>query len=213
MVTTTTKNLNYSITKGQHQNSVNATITSTSGFNGGYLGKLPGILKIFELILAAVSLGLIASLRQEQRLKVVFTNGTELIPPIPDNYESYPREMFLVGEVYFLCAHSAVLTCLVIFLMSYLFHTVSSMVVPKTSTVENWMNILLAVMLFVAGVVVLVLTVQWQYDQQRVHLLQPQDQFNTRIAAGAIAILNGLLFLVSFFVSHKELRGPEKTLG
>jgi hypothetical protein len=50
MVTTTTKTLNYSIIRGNHTNSVNATITSTPGFNINYFGKIPGILKVVELV-------------------------------------------------------------------------------------------------------------------------------------------------------------------
>jgi len=214
MVTTTTKNLNYSITNGQRQNSVNATITSTDGFNGGYLGKFPGILKLLELIIAAISLGLIASLRSESRLLV-----TEVNQPLGNmNYTSYPREMFLIGEVYFLCAHSAVLTMLSVMLMAYLFHTVSSMVVPKASALENFMNIVLFMLLLVAGVVELVEAVKWRYGTygypvERTVYLQHNDEFATRIAAGALAIINSILFLVSYAMSRKELAGPEKSIG
>ena len=50
MVTTTTKTLNYSIIRGNHTNSVNATITSTPGVNINYFAKFPGILKLIELV-------------------------------------------------------------------------------------------------------------------------------------------------------------------
>jgi uncharacterized membrane protein YczE len=203
MVTTTTKTLNYSITKGNATNSVNATITSTPGFNSNYLGKIPGILKVVELILAAVAIGLVASLRQEYQ--------PEIIPRNPDRngpvWLSYAREQFLVGEVYFLCAHTAVLTVLVIVLISYLLHTTSAMIIPKATTLENNANLILALMLLAAGILEIVQTVTWKYQYDRVIM----DNEGYRLAAGAIALLNGLLFIGSYVLSRKELAGP-KTL-
>jgi hypothetical protein len=223
MVTTTTKTLNYSITKGNQTNSVNATITSTPGFNSNYLGKIPGILKILELILAAIGLGLVASLRTEQRLptqEVVCNNGVctpVAYPTIPQGARNYPTEIFMIGEVYYLCAHSVVLAVLVIILVAYLFHTTSAMIIPKATTLENVANILLALLLLAAGITLIVVTELWKYDPDRQdRLLQapPAQSYNqeaVRLAAGAIAILNGLLFIGSFVLSRKELAGP-KTL-
>ncbi|OQV19798.1 hypothetical protein BV898_06070 [Hypsibius exemplaris] len=207
MVTTTTKTLNYSITKGNATNSVNATITSTPGFNSNYLGKIPGILKLVELVLAAVAIGLVASLRTEHRPLIVDQSGN--VNPNPgQQWFSYVREQFLVGEVYFLCAHTAVLVFLVIILDSYLFHTTSAMIIPKATTLENVANIILALLLLAAGILEIVQTVQWKYDNINRIIM---DNEALRIAAGAIALLNGLLFIGSFVLSRKELAGP-KTL-
>jgi len=203
MVTTTTKTLNYSITKGNATNSVNATITSTPGFNSNYLGKIPGILKIIELILAAVALGLVASLLQEHRPYI--TNQ----PSYDQNQQlSYIREQFLVGEVFFLCAHTAVIAIMCIVLISYLFHTTSAMIIPKATTMENVTNIVLALLLFAAGILEIVQTVNWKLDEVKRPIM---DNEGIRFAAGAIALLNGLLFIGSFVLSRKELAGP-KTL-
>lgn len=207
MVTTTTKTLNYSITKGNATNSVNATITSTPGFNSNYLGKIPGILKLVELVLAAVAIGLVASMRTEHRPLIVDQSGN--VNPNPSQqWFSYVREQFLVGEVYFLCAHTAVLVFLVIILGSYLFHTTSAMIIPKATTLENVANVILALLLLAAGILEIVQTVQWKYDNINRIIM---DNEALRIAAGAIAILNGLLFIGSFVLSQKELAGP-KTL-
>jgi len=203
MVTTTTKTLNYSITKGNATNSVNATITSTPGFNSNYLGKIPGILKIIELILAAVALGLVASLRQEHRPFITNQSNYDQNQPL-----SYIREQFLVGEVFFLCAHTAVIAIMCIVLISYLFHTTSAMIIPKASTMENVTNIVLALLLFAAGILEIVQTVNWKLDEVKRTIM---DNEGIRFAAGAIALLNGLLFIGSFVLSRKELAGP-KTL-
>ncbi|XP_055327286.1 uncharacterized protein LOC129580676 [Paramacrobiotus metropolitanus] len=221
MVTTTTKTLNYSITKGSSTNSVNATITSTPGFNSNYLGKIPGILKLLEFILAAVAMGLVASRRQEMRITETADApryNAEYMNNRPELWRndvvtlSYLRELFLVGEVYFLCAHSAVLTVLAIVLIAYLFHTTSAMIVPKATTVENVMNMLLALMLIAAGIVEIVMTEKWKWDGDNNNRpLMYANEEAVRVAAGAIALLNGILFLVSFFMSKKELEGP-KTL-
>jgi len=217
MVTTTTKTLNYSITKGNQTNSVNATITSTPGFNSNYLGKVPGILKIVELILAAIALGLVASLRGEQRLKVQGADrdsqGNSIF-----SYD-YPTEKYLIGEIYFLVAHGAVLTLLAIVLISYLFHTTSAMIIPKATTLENVANIVLALLLLAAGITLITVTEMWKYDPDYPNSYRPlqappaqsYNQEPIRLAAGAIAILNGLLFIASFVLSRKELAGP-KTL-
>jgi len=203
MVTTTTKTLNYSITKGNATNSVNATITSTPGFNSNYLGKIPGILKIIELILAAVALGLVASLRQEHRPFITNQSNYDQNQPL-----SYIREQFLVGEVFFLCAHTAVIAIMCIVLISYLFHTTSAMIIPKATTMENVTNIVLALLLFAAGILEIVQTVNWKLDEVKRPIM---DNEGIRFAAGAIALLNGLLFIGSFVLSRKELAGP-KTL-
>jgi hypothetical protein len=246
MVTTTTKTLNYSITKGSSTNSVNATITSTPGFNSNYLGKVPGILKILELILACVALGLIAAQREEDRaLETVFqgpvynadgsriewpqfyqnTNNVYPRPSTVNNANvnreyvapphSYNRERFLVGEVYFLCAHSAVITMLVVILIAYLFHTTSAMIVPKATTVENVMNLILGLLLLAAGITEIVMTELWKNDSDiqspYYRPVMTNTARGTRLAAGAIAIINGIMFIVSFVMSRKELAGP-KTL-
>jgi len=224
MVTTTTKTLNYSITKGSSTNSVNATITSTPGFNSNYLGKLPGILKILELILAAVALGLVASMREESQ-------PVEIAPPAgtveSDKWRaecinsqthtvmcnSYWREIFMIGEVYFLCAHSAVITLLMIFLITYLFHTTSAMIVPKATNLENVAHLIAALLLLAAGITEIAITEYWKVDRDR-NPNRPLMNTRTeamRVAAGALAILNAILFIVSFVMSKKELQGP-KTL-
>jgi len=223
MVTTTTKTLNYSITKGNQTNSVNATITSTPGFNSNYLGKIPGILKILELLLAAIGLGLIASLRGEKRLvtEIRVAGNPVNYPGIPldSNYKDYLTERYLAGEIYYLVAHGAVLTFLFIILVAYLFHTTSAMIIPKATTLENVANLTLALLLLAAGITVIVLTEIWKYDPDYPNANRPlqappaqtYNQEPVRLAAGAIAILNGLLFIASFVLSRKELAGP-KTL-
>jgi len=242
MVTTTTKTLNYSITKGNNTNSVNATITITPGFNSNYLGKIPGLLKILELILAVVALGLIAGLRTIQRDGVEIiaayeqplpagvtrpptiptTTTTTTTTPLPPGVTrsplvlgvfppSYEREKFMNGEVYFLCAHTAVITFLVIILLAYLLHTTSAMIIPKATTLENVANVALALLLLAAGIMEIVQTVLWDnyvFNEGRGVRV---DNLGPRYAAGALAILNGLLFLGSLVLSRKELAGP-KTL-
>jgi len=219
MVTTTTKTLNYSITKGSSTNSVNATITSTPGFNSNYLGKLPGILKILELILAVVALGLVASMRTDERpFESAPTQDyprwaaeclDNTVNPPRIICRSYMREIFMIGEVYFLCAHSAVITLLMIFLITYLFHTTSAMIVPKATNLENVAHLVAALLLLAAGITEIVVTEIWKTDANR-PLMYPQQE-GMRVAAGALAILNAILFIVSFVMSKKELQGP-KTL-
>lgn len=52
------------------------------------------------------------------------------------------------GEVYYLCVHSIALAMLLVILMAYAFHTVSSMLTPKGTQVENIMNMVYASSLF-----------------------------------------------------------------
>jgi hypothetical protein len=212
MVTTTTKTLNYSITKGNATNSVNATITSTPGFNSNYLGKIPGILKIVELLLAATALGLVASRRQENQ-PYITRDPDSTVSPVSTQHplQTYNREQFLVGEVYFLCAHTAVLVFLVIILVTYLIHTTSAMIIPKATTLENVANILLALLLLAAGILEIVETTHWWWNDRELREVKVMDSEGYRFAAGAIALLNGLLFIGSFVLSRKELAGP-KTL-
>jgi len=209
MVTTTTKSLNYSITKGSNTNSVNATIVSTPGFNANYLGKVPGILKVLELLLAITALVLIAIERWQAPVAVPPFPSTAVDGKIPLTVS----ETFLVGEVYFLCAHSVVLAHLFILLVAYLFHTTSAMIVPKATTVENVGNVVLALLLLAAGIVEIVMVVKWRDHARSVPSLPQMDLPDQpiRFAAAALALLNGLLFVGSFVVSNKELNGP-KTL-
>jgi len=255
MVTTTTKTLNYSITKGNNTNSVNATITSTPGFNTNYLGKIPGILKLLELALAITSLVLIACLRDPMRprvrmlfadykvnptsptttpqppattpqppatttplVPVEFHSTTYIVDKDTDQlwaqYPSFQLEVFLEGEVFFLCAHSVVISVLAIILISYLFHTTSAMIIPKATTLENVANALLALLLLAAGIVEIVLVVYWKnrlyYEHEHMNLATMDNQ-PMRLAAAILALLNFLLFIGSFILSRKELAGP-KTL-
>lgn len=162
MVTTTTKTLNWTGDSGSldKSNTVNATITSTPGFNGGYLSKLPGLLKLLALVLTTIALGLAASLRHEERLHVLERMEDQRV--IANGSFTYPKELFMSGEVFFLCAHAAVLTCLMVFLLSYLFHTVSSMLAPKATTLEVVALPLLGLLMLVAGIVEIVQTEMWK---------------------------------------------------
>jgi len=218
MVTTTTKQLNYSNNTGTKQNEVNATLTSTPGFNGGYFGKVPGMLKLFQLILTVVALALAASQREESRprdqdFNATAYHGQEVWGPL-----SYLRERFLVGEVYFLCAHTAALVILCIFLISYLFHTISSMLVPKGTTLEMVMNMVMFLVLMAAGIVEIVMTEMWKREMtsdvpREYRYIMPGDVEAMRLAAGILAIINSLVFLASYFVAKKELDGPNKNMG
>ncbi|GAV04682.1 hypothetical protein RvY_14932-3 [Ramazzottius varieornatus] len=205
MVTTTTKTLNYSIIRGNHTNSVNATITSTPGFNINYFGKIPGILKVLELILTVIGIGLVGSMRDERQLQVVTSPAGA---PAAGSYYSYRREMFMSGEVYYLCVHSIALAMLLVILMAYAFHTVSSMLTPKGTQVENIMNMVLAILLLIAGIVEIVQTENFKRDDANRDLMT-SNEYGVRIAAGVIALINGILFIISFVLSKKELDGPK----
>lgn len=127
--------------------------------------------------MVVVALALVASLRDERRLVSNLTlNGS--------TYESFPREIWLSGETYFLCVHTLALGVLMIILLSYAFHTVSSMIVPKASTVENWMNMILGILLLIAGIVELVQTENWKVHPTNGKPLMTDSEYGTRLAAG-----------------------------
>jgi len=223
MVVSKTKTVNQTIIDGSGTHSVDATIISHPGFNGQYLGKIPGVLKVLELLLAAIALGLVAYRRLEDRLvenrdRPRFNGNYTEHPATFDETNrtgtGYGTESFLIGEVYFLCAHTAVITMLAVFLMTYLFHTVSEMIVPKASALESTMNLILAVMLIAAGIVELVMTIRWKSEivnGKQYPLMFPHEE-GVRLAAGVLALINGILFLVSFYKGKKEFDGPMKTM-
>ena len=207
MVVTTTKTINYSITKGNAVNSVNATITSTPGCNCNYLSKPPGLLKLLEFILALIALGLVGATRQEHRPYITSADQyyhSDLNRP----WLSYLREQHLVGEITFITAQSVAIFVLLIVLLSYLTSTTSAMIVPKTTNLEKVANTVLALVLIVAGVVEVVMPIVWRYDEWQRPIM---DFFGVRLAAGVISLVNGLLFIVSAVLAAKELAGP-KTL-
>ncbi|XP_055336320.1 uncharacterized protein LOC129586873 [Paramacrobiotus metropolitanus] len=225
MVTTTTKVLNYTIERGPSKNIVSATITSTPGVNVGYFTKPPGILRILQLILTAVALGLIIFQISIHRAFKKDVYGFDL--PIKD----YERETVLAGELFFLCVHYAVLILLLIFIITYFISLVSEIVIIKTSTLDAVLNLVVAVLLLIAAIVELTMTVQWTYDREAT-LMMPRGRiegthrvvqelvvistprpytpimytrdWGIRIAAGVIALVNALLFIVSFVFSRKE---------
>jgi len=208
----TTKNLNYSI-EGDKVNSVNATIVSSPGFNGRYLGKLPGILKLLSLILSIISLALIASLREDMRLQVFHKDSEYGVVPLNGNL-TYQKELFLSGEVYFLCAHTALLTILTCFLLAYLFHTVSSMVVPKASIVEPVLWMVLAFIIMTAGILEIVMAETWKQDPAYPeNRLMTYHQEAIRDAAGALAIINAIILFVLYGMAKKEYDGPHQGMG
>jgi len=209
----TTKNLNYSI-QGDKVNSVNATLVSSPGFNGRYLGKVPGILKFLSLILGVISLALIASLREDMRLQVFHNDPESGSVLVSGGNRTYQKELFLSGEVYFLCAHTALLTILTCFLAAYLFHTVSSMIVPKASVVEPVLWMVLALMIMTAGILEIIMAETWKYDPD-----VPEKRLMTyheeaiRDAAGALAIINGIILFIMYGTAKKEFDGPHQDMG
>lgn len=202
MVTTTTKTLNYSIIRGNHTNSVNATITSTPGFNVNYFGKIPGILKLVELVVTVVALGLAASRRREANLD--------------QPSDRWRIEYFLTGEVFFLCVMSAGLMWLVAILLTYALHIVSSVITPKTTIHEVVFNFLFMLMFWTAGIVELAETVP---EYNRSGMLAPDyyrstmaaSDWGCRVAAGALSLFIGTFFLISFALAVKELQGPKRS--
>jgi len=203
--------MNYSI----GLNSANATLVSSPGFNGGYLGKIPGILKLISLVLGIISLALVASQREDMRLQI-FNKDPISGTVTANNTLTHPKELFLSGEVYFLCAHTALLTIVVCFLVAYLFHAVSSMIVPKASTVEMTLYFVLACMVMAAGIVEIVMTETWKWEKDPDMVdrrLMTSHQEAVRDAAGALAIINGIVLFVMYVMAKKEFDGPHQGMG
>jgi len=218
MVTTTTKKLTYSIIRGNHTNAVDATITSTPGFNVNYFAKIPGILKIIELIVTVVALGLAASRRREG-----FTNAF-----------GWHIEYFLAGEVFFICICAAGLTYLFGQLTTFAWSVVSSVLIPKTTYFEMVINLLLFLAWLTAGIVELAMTSRegWNGRPQVViavdafnnpiisgnpptttttTILNPPNMlysdWGCRIAAGSLGLFLAVFHLISFVVAVQEFVG------
>jgi len=198
MVTTTTKTLNYSIIRGNHTNSVNATITSTPGFNINYFGKIPGILKIVELVILIVTIGLAASRRRANYAR----------RPIDTGNPGWLMEYFLTGEVFFLCVQTVGLVWVTAVLVTYAIHIVSSVIVPKTTIHECVFNFMMVLIFWTAGIVELAETVSNGWGTR---MNMEQGDWGCRIAAGALSLFNGTFFLVSFALAVKELQGPKRS--
>jgi len=188
MVTTTTKTLNYSIIRGNHTNSVNATITSTPGVNINYFSKIPGILKLIELIVTVVALGLVASRRREGWASTV----------------GWPAEFYMAGEVFFLCITSCGLTYLFGQLTTFTWSVVSSVLIPKTTYFEIIINFLLFLCWLTAGIVELAMTCQEAYGNPNMLF----DDWGCRIAAGSLALFLAVFHAISFGLAVKEFQGP-----
>jgi hypothetical protein len=198
MVTTTTKTLNYSIIRGNHTNSVNATITSTPGVNINYFAKIPGILKLVELVVIIVALGLAASRHSA---------APGLQSP---TVETWRIEYWLTGEVFFLCVQSAGLVWTFTSLITYFSHIVSSVIIPKTTIHEVVFNFLFMLMFWTAGIVELAETVPNAYPYgNRPGMLM--SDWGCRVAAGALSLFIGTFFLISFALAIKELQGPKRS--
>ncbi|OQV22648.1 hypothetical protein BV898_03473 [Hypsibius exemplaris] len=175
-------------------------------------GSLALFLGVFHLVsfalavLAAIGIGLIGSRREERRLGEPHSvPGTT---QIVIEATSFPREMFLPGEVYYLCAHSVAMAVLLVVVMTYFTHTVSSMLVPKGTALEMKMNTALALVLLIAGIVEIVQTEQWKMNESGQSLMTG-NEYAVRIAGGVVALLNGVLCIISFVLSYLELRGPK----
>ncbi|XP_055333479.1 uncharacterized protein LOC129584853 isoform X3 [Paramacrobiotus metropolitanus] len=189
MVTTTTKTLNYSIIRGNHTNSVNATITSTPGFNVNYFGKIPGILKLVELIITVVALGLVASRRREGAATAV----------------GWPIEFYMVGEVFFLCVCTASLVYLFGQLTTFCWSVTSSVLIPKTTYLEVILNLFFVLMWITAGIELLCLTARegWNYPMAMLY-----SDWGCRIAAGSLGLFLAVFFIASLALAIKEFAGP-----
>ncbi|XP_055336270.1 uncharacterized protein LOC129586835 [Paramacrobiotus metropolitanus] len=217
-VTTTTKVLDYVIEKGSNRNIVHATVTSTPGFNLYYVKQIPAILKFLQLILAVVC-AILVGYQNETRYRHQITVFNQQLP----GYQ-FAQQVSLAGEVYFMCAHTAVIVTVLIFLITYLMSMTSQMVIAKASKLDMVMNVVLAVLLIVAGIVQLVMTVRWGSKTDEVIFppsrpgelprtvtitgpLMYTGEWWMRLIAGLLAFVNGMLFLVSFALARKELSG------
>jgi hypothetical protein len=208
-VQSTSKTLNRAI----GSNNVNGTFLSSPGFNGRYLGELPGILKLLSLILGIISLALVASQREDMRLQI-FNKDPFSGSIVPNNSMTHPKELFLSGEVYFLCAHTALLTILVIFLVTYLFHALSTLTVPAVSIFEMVCWMVFALMIMAAGIVEIVQTETWKWDPDVTSRpLMNYEQEAIRDAAGALAVINGIVLFVMYVIAKKEYNGPHQDMG
>jgi len=198
MVTTTTKTLNYSIIRGNHTNSVNATITSTPGVNINYFAKIPGILKLVELVVIIVAIGLAAS-------RHYYAPGLD-----SPTRETWRIEYFLTGEVFFLCVQSAGLVWVFASLLTNFIHIVSAVIIPKTTIHEVVYNFALMLMFWTAGIVELAETVP-NANSFGNRPGMSQGDWGCRVSAGSLSLFIGTFFLISHALAVKELQGPKRS--
>lgn len=137
-----------------------------------------------------------------------------LIQNLSDSFavaaETLSSATVLHSEPFFLCALTAIFAMLVILLVTYLFDTVSSMIIPKISIVEVVANFVMAFLSLSAGAAEIAFTELTERGNEyyRFPWMERTDNI-LRFAAGALALLNSVLFFVSFVLARRELAGPK----
>lgn len=117
---------------------------------------------------------------------------------------SFKREILMQAESYFLSANFAILTTLIVFLLSFLSDNLSFMLISKTSTMNKIMNVALALLALTAGVMEIAQEERWKVDESTGKRTMSDLDESTRVAAGYITVLNGVLFLVGYALARRD---------
>lgn len=188
MVTVTTKTINYTITRGNRTNSVNATITSTPGLNMNALKKPSGLVKILELVVMIAALVLLC---------VAIASGQTT---------NSKYDLILKAEVFLFSILIMGITTLLIHFIVYLVSTTSWILITRTTNMEVVYSAVMAILLLASGITEIVLSAIEMDNNETASA----DSMDLRVAAGVLGAFAGILYLISIVLAKMDLRGTSR---
>lgn len=230
MVTVTTKTINYTITKGNRTNSVNATITSTPGMNGRAFKSKLVLLKILQLLMmiAAMILMLIHfrrtdiyhsrdgifsaavnNNRDQQVNRLLLQSDPRFTSPtqpgamyVPYDPINYYWTAMIRGSIFYWGMIVTAIVTLVTFIIAYLASTTAWILVTRTTTLEIWYNAIMALCMLVASIIAFVHVLISGFDG---------DYYLLPLIASALGIATGILYIVGIMIARRDLKGTARS--
>ncbi|XP_071547643.1 uncharacterized protein [Panulirus ornatus] len=157
---------------------VTTTTTSALLINVGYLKTFPGILKIFQIILGCVAVGIIG-----HYIKWTYASSELLVP-----------------ELFFLLIASACLITTTLLLLSCIFSIATASIIPKTLFVVLLHGTLSY--LLVCSSINLLREVVTRNSGYRIY----ERGYKSKIFSGAVGLVNCALYIISSIYSVRTFR-------
>ncbi|XP_055389771.1 uncharacterized protein LOC129618795 isoform X1 [Condylostylus longicornis] len=157
--------------------------TTTSGntsyivINTGYFKSIPGLLKLLELILGIICVGIIS---------YYFDYSLVFYVALKRSY-----------EIFFLCITVTFMIGTFLIVLACLISLGTGTIMSKT-IFEVVYHLFAGILLIIAGLIVVITISDYNVNK---------DKYNCTLAAGIIALVNGVLYLISTFFANKSYRG------
>jgi len=165
------------------------TTTSAILLNVGYFKTVPGILKLLHILIGIVVVTLVGHYIAYHKYQFIYTRGP--------NFRHVPDHGLFIPELFFLLIATTCLISSMLLLISCIVSIATATILPKT-VFEIVYHLAATILLLLSAAIYLYFVVN-EYNHST-------DAYRARLAAGALGIVNSLLYGLAVFFAYRGFR-------